>query len=193
MELKRAWAMNVVGKLASYGQNGRRSINNQGISLLSHCFFRFQLDNELHIVYMNTLKVGYISKAHHFTSQIVSQMWVASPVTNKIHKILLWRTQRGTSGWFLFRKNLDISCQHIYLGHPLKLNGVWAYIILGDFTGATPICTCCIVQGFMTCSTLSPNPWAFFFVNKSTLIWWWRWWSRSTHTVDFVGISVDKK
>ena len=62
---------------------------------------------------------------------------------------------------------LDISYWHIYiyLGHPLKLNGVWAYIILGDFTGATPICTL-IIQGFMTCSTLSPNPWAFFFVNK---------------------------
>ena len=27
-----------------------------------------------YIVYMNTLKVGYTSKAHHFTSQIVSQM-----------------------------------------------------------------------------------------------------------------------
>jgi hypothetical protein len=33
---------------------------------------------------------------------------------------------------------LDVSYQHIYLGHPLKLKGVWAYIILGDFTGATP-------------------------------------------------------
>jgi hypothetical protein len=42
--------------------------------------------------------------------------------------------------WVKFiRKNLDISYQHIYLGHPLKLKGVWAYIILGDFTGATPI------------------------------------------------------
>jgi hypothetical protein len=36
------------------------------------------------------------------------------------------------------RKNLDISYQHIYLGHPVKLKGVWEYIILGDFTGATP-------------------------------------------------------
>jgi hypothetical protein len=40
-----------------------------------------------------------------------------------------------------FRKNLDTSYQHIYLGHPLKLKGVWAYIILGDFTGATPTTT----------------------------------------------------
>ena len=32
---------------------------------------------------MNTLKVGYTSKAHCFTSQIVSQMRVTSPVTNK--------------------------------------------------------------------------------------------------------------
>jgi hypothetical protein len=37
-----------------------------------------------------------------------------------------------------FCKNLDTSYQHIYLGHPLKLKRVWAYIILGDFTGATP-------------------------------------------------------
>jgi hypothetical protein len=35
--------------------------------------------------------------------------------------------------WVIFfRRNLDISYQHIYLGHPLTLNGVWAYIILGD-------------------------------------------------------------
>ena len=42
-----------------------------------HCevtVYSFQLDKELHIVYMNTLKVGYTSKAHCFTSQIVSQM-----------------------------------------------------------------------------------------------------------------------
>ncbi len=37
-----------------------------------------------------------------------------------------------------FRKKMDISYRHIYLGHPLKLNGVWAFIILGNFTGATP-------------------------------------------------------
>jgi hypothetical protein len=44
---------------------------------------------------MNTLKLGYTSKAHCFTSQIiVSQMWVTSPVTNKICRILRWRTQR---------------------------------------------------------------------------------------------------
>jgi hypothetical protein len=51
-------------------------------------------------VYMNTLKVGYTSKTHHFTSQIVSQMWVTSPVTNtnKTRRILRWCTQRGTSG-----------------------------------------------------------------------------------------------
>ncbi len=54
----------MVGKLASYNdQNGRRSINSHGISLLSHCFFRFQLDKELCIVYMNTLnwrnRLGY--------------------------------------------------------------------------------------------------------------------------------------
>jgi len=60
--------------------------------------YSFQLGKELHIVYMNTLKVGYTSKAHCFTSQIVSQMWVTSPVTNKICRILHWRTQRGTSG-----------------------------------------------------------------------------------------------
>ena len=27
---------------------------------------------------------------------------------------------------------------NIYLGHPVKLKGVWANIILGDFSGATP-------------------------------------------------------
>jgi hypothetical protein len=26
----------------------------------------------------------------------------------------------------------------MYLGHPLQLKGVWAYIIFGDFTGAAP-------------------------------------------------------
>ena len=37
--------------------------------------YSFQLDKELHIVHMNTLKLGYTSKAHCFTSQIiVSQM-----------------------------------------------------------------------------------------------------------------------
>ena len=36
--------------------------------------YSFQLDKELHIMYMNTLKVGYTSKAHRFTSKIVSQM-----------------------------------------------------------------------------------------------------------------------
>jgi hypothetical protein len=35
----------------------------------------------------------------------------------------------------LFRKN---SGYNTYLGHPLKSKGVWATIILGDFTGATP-------------------------------------------------------
>jgi hypothetical protein len=42
-----------------------------------HCevtVYSFQFVKELHIVYMNTLKVGYTSKAHCFTSQIVSQM-----------------------------------------------------------------------------------------------------------------------
>jgi hypothetical protein len=34
--------------------------------------YSFQLDRELHIMYMNTLKVGYTSKAHRFTSKIVS-------------------------------------------------------------------------------------------------------------------------
>ncbi len=33
---------------------------------------------------------------------------------------------------------MDISYCYTYLGHPLKLIGVWTYIILGDFTGATP-------------------------------------------------------
>ena len=37
-----------------------------------------------------------------------------------------------------FRKNWDLSYRHIYLGHPLKLKRVWANIVLGDFTGATP-------------------------------------------------------
>jgi len=46
---------------------------------------------------MNTLKLGHTSKAHCFTSQIVSQMWVTSPVTNKKCRILSLRTQRGTS------------------------------------------------------------------------------------------------
>jgi hypothetical protein len=40
------------------------------------------------------------------------------------------------------RKNWDLSYQHIY-GHPLKLEGVWANIILGDFTGATPSASRC--------------------------------------------------
>jgi hypothetical protein len=35
-------------------------------------------------------------------------------------------------------KNLDISYRHIYLGHPLKLKGVWAYFILDDFIIVTP-------------------------------------------------------
>jgi len=39
---------------------------------------------------------------------------------------------------FFFCKNWNLSYRHIYLGHPLKLKGVWANIILGDFTGATP-------------------------------------------------------
>ena len=42
-----------------------------------HCevtVYSFQLDKELHTVYMNTLKVGYTSKAHRITSQTVSQM-----------------------------------------------------------------------------------------------------------------------
>jgi hypothetical protein len=33
---------------------------------------------------------------------------------------------------------LDISYRHIYLGHPLKLKGVWAYIILDAFIIVTP-------------------------------------------------------
>jgi hypothetical protein len=41
-----------------------------------------------------------------------------------------------------FCKNLDVSYRHIYLGHPLKLKGVWAYIILVDFIIATPIFSC---------------------------------------------------
>jgi hypothetical protein len=47
------------------------------IIIVYHCevtVYSFQLDKELHIVYMNTVKVGYTSKAHCFTSQIVSQM-----------------------------------------------------------------------------------------------------------------------
>ena len=37
-----------------------------------------------------------------------------------------------------FCKNWDLSYQHIYFGHPLKIKGVRANIILGNFTGATP-------------------------------------------------------
>ena len=41
-----------------------------------------------------------------------------------------------------FCKNWDLSYHYIYLGHPLKLKGVWANIILmGDFTAATPSCS----------------------------------------------------
>jgi len=42
-----------------------------------HCkvaVYSFQLVKELDIMYMNTLKVGYTSKTHCFTSQIVRQM-----------------------------------------------------------------------------------------------------------------------
>ncbi len=65
-----------------------------------HCevtAYSFQLDKELHIVYLNTLKVGYTSKAHWFTSQIVIQMQVTSPVTNKNENSLLMHPT-GTSG-----------------------------------------------------------------------------------------------
>jgi hypothetical protein len=37
-----------------------------------------------------------------------------------------------------FHKNWDLSYRHIYLGHPLKLKGVGANIILGDFIIVTP-------------------------------------------------------
>ena len=39
---------------------------------------------------------------------------------------------------FFFHKNWDLSYRHIYLGHPLKLKGVGANIILGDFIIVTP-------------------------------------------------------
>jgi hypothetical protein len=39
---------------------------------------------------------------------------------------------------FFFHKNWDPSYRHIYLGHPLKLKGVGANIILGDFIIVTP-------------------------------------------------------
>jgi hypothetical protein len=61
-------------------------------------------------------------------------MQVTSPVTNKNENSLLMHP----TGHFrvkLFRKN---SGYNTYLGHPLKSKGVWATIILGDFTGATP-------------------------------------------------------
>jgi len=85
-------------------------------------------------MYMNTLKVGYTSKAHRFTSKLVSQMWVTSPVTNtnKISRILVVAPNGALPGNF-FRKYWDLSYRHIYLGHPLKLKGVGANIILGDF------------------------------------------------------------
>ena len=37
-----------------------------------------------------------------------------------------------------FCKKWDLPYQHIYLGCSLKLKGVWANIILGDFISATP-------------------------------------------------------
>ncbi len=51
-----------------------------------------------------------------------------------------------------FHKNWDLPYRHIYLGHPLKLKGVWANIKLGDFTGATP--TGCQWTAYQCCQTL---------------------------------------
>ncbi len=86
---------------------------------------------------MNTLKVGDTSKAHRYTSQIVSQMWVTSSVTNNYAKLSL--THPTGHFWVKkIRKNLDISYRHIYLGHPLKLKGFWAYFILDYFIIVTP-------------------------------------------------------
>ena len=54
-----------------------KTAEDQEIVIGYHCeltVYSFQLDKELHIMYMNTLKVGYTSKAHRFTSKIVSQM-----------------------------------------------------------------------------------------------------------------------
>ena len=64
-------------------------------------------------------------------------MWVTSPVTNKIRKIIV-DTPNGALLGKNNCKNLDISYRHIYLGHPLKLKGVWAYFILDDFIIVTP-------------------------------------------------------
>jgi len=71
-------------------------------------------------MHMNTLKVGYTSKAHHFTSKIVSQMRVTSPVTNKISRIFVG-VLNGALLSNLLCKNWDLSYEHIHLGHPLKL------------------------------------------------------------------------
>ena len=106
-----------------------------------HCevtVYSFQLDKDLFIVYMNTLQVGYTSKAHRFTSQIVSQMWSLVQSLTEMQIFLLTHPM-GHFRVIFFRKNWDLSYRHIiYLGHPLKLKGVWENIILGDFTGPIP-------------------------------------------------------
>ena len=89
-------------------------------------------------MYMNILQVGYTSKAHRFTSQIVSQMWSLVQSLTEMQIFLLTHPM-GHFRVIFFRKNWDLSYRHIiYLGHPLKLKGVWENIILGDITGATP-------------------------------------------------------
>ncbi len=76
---------------------------------------------------MNTLKVGSTSKAHCFTSQIVSQLWVPVESLTKYAEFFVDAPNGALPGNF-FRNNWDLSYQHIYLGHPLKLKGVWANI-----------------------------------------------------------------
>ena len=105
--------------------------------IVKSLFFRFQLDNELHSVYEHFKSWLFIKSPSFYLSNSESNVSHQSSHYQYTQNSSLTHPT-GTSGWFFFRKKLDISYRHIYLGHPLKLNGVWAFIILGNFTGATP-------------------------------------------------------
>jgi len=121
------------GKLALHGQNGGRSINNHWIPLWSHCLFFSWISVYEHFKSWVYIKSLLFYQSNNSESNVSHQ---SSHEQNMQNSLLMHPT--GHFRINFFHKHWDLSYQHIYLGHPLKLKGVWANIILGDFTGATP-------------------------------------------------------